>query len=222
MKLSSRMSAVTSWASVNERIHSSSSNSFEVGSFSLLRNINYVLSNKRRSSGKSPVAHLSSKQASSLSSSCEGDNGVQLFLPFASRTKSTHWQQFDVGHRRNTCFAPTLLPHRAPRQFVSPSFPGNSSRLGTLRTGGMSSNARAPWDEGRGPVPAAVRSTLRSPVDQSLRGFAGGASGCQGTCSLPALFVCLRLRLPRCSAQRPGVLLTQDQANQSVDLSRFS
>ena len=29
-----------------------------------------------------------------------------------------------------------------------------------------------------------------------------------------------RLRLPCCSAQRPGVLLTQDQGNQSVDLSR--
>ena len=28
-------------------------------------------------------------------------------------------------------------------------------------------------------------------------------------------------RLPRCSAQRPSVLLTQDQGNQSVDLSRF-
>ena len=48
-----------------------------------------------------------------------------------------------------------------------------------------------------------------------------GASSCQGTGSLPALFVRLRLRPPCCSAQRRGVLLTQDQANQSVDLPRF-
>ena len=33
----------------------------------------------------------SSKQASSLSSSCEGDNGVQIFLPFASGTRSLTW-----------------------------------------------------------------------------------------------------------------------------------
>ena len=85
----------------------------------------------------------------------------------------------------------------------------------------MSSNARAPWTEGCGPVPAAVRCTLRSPADQSLHGFTDGASGCQGTGSLPALFVCLWLRLSRCSAGRPRILLTQDLANQSIDLSRF-
>ena len=30
------------------------------------------------------------EQASPLASSCEGDDGVQMFLPFASGTKSTH------------------------------------------------------------------------------------------------------------------------------------
>ena len=69
---------------------------------------------------------------------------------------------------------------------------------------------------------AAVRLLRQSAAaDQSLHGFADGASGCQGTGSPPTLFVCLRLRPPCCSAQRPRVLLTQDQANQSVDLSRF-
>ena len=58
-------------------------------------------------------------------------------------------------------------------------------------------------------------------ADQSLHGFADGASGCWGTRSPPTLFVCRRLRLPCCSAQRPEVLLIQDEANQSVDLSRF-
>ena len=60
------------------------------------------------------------------------------------------------GQRSDSCFAPTLLPRRTLRQFVSPSTPGDSGRFGTLRTGGMSSNARTPRNEGCGPVPAAV------------------------------------------------------------------
>ena len=149
------------------------------------------------------------EQASSLSSSCEGDNGVQMFLPFASRTKSTHWRQFNVGQRRNTCFASTLLSHRAPRQFVSPSTPGNSSRLGALRTGGMSSNARAPWDESCNPVSAAVCRAMRGAANKSLHGFADGPSGCQGARSFPALFACLWPHLVCCPAKRSRVLLTR-------------
>ena len=83
-------------------------------------------------------------QASPLASSC-GHDGTQMFLPFAGRTRSTHWRQFDMGQRSDTCFASTLLPHGAPRQFVS----GN---IGTLHTGGMSPKTRAPRDEGCGPV----------------------------------------------------------------------
>ena len=41
-----------------KRTDSSSSNCFEVGSFSFFKNISCVLSRKRHSSGKSPVAHL--------------------------------------------------------------------------------------------------------------------------------------------------------------------
>ena len=70
------------------------------------------------------------------------------------------WRQFDVGQRRNTCFASTLLPHRAWRQFLSLPTPGDPGHLGTLRAGGMSSDDRAPLDEGCGPVPAAVRCPL--------------------------------------------------------------
>ena len=55
------------------------------------------LSRKRHSSGNSPV------------------NGIQVFLPLARRTKSTHWRQFDVGQRSDTCFASTLLPLQAIR-----------------------------------------------------------------------------------------------------------
>ena len=53
MTLSSGTSVVTSCASVSERIHSPSSNCFEVGSFSFFRNISCV-----HSSGRSPMAHL--------------------------------------------------------------------------------------------------------------------------------------------------------------------
>ena len=69
------------------------------------------------------------EQAPCLASSCEGDK---------CWTRGTNWRQFDVGQRSDACFAPSLLPHRAPRQFVSPSFPSDSGRLSTLRAGGMS------------------------------------------------------------------------------------
>ena len=75
--------------------------------------------------------------------------------------------------------------------------------------------------KGCDPVPATVCSALRSTADQSLHGFADRSSGCQGTGSLPALFVCLRRRLACCSAKRPRILLIQDLANQNADLSRF-
>ena len=45
--------------------HSSSSNCFEVGSFSFFQNINRVLSRKWHSSGKSPVAQLIVRMSSS-------------------------------------------------------------------------------------------------------------------------------------------------------------
>ena len=58
MTLSSGTSAVISCASVSERIHSSSSKCFEVGSFSFIKKMSCVLRRNRHSSSKSPVAHL--------------------------------------------------------------------------------------------------------------------------------------------------------------------
>ena len=129
-----------------------------------------MLSKKRHSSGKSVVAHLivrmsrpwkrrllwpaPAKETTPSRCSCRSPAG-----PGALTGGS-----FDVEQRSDTCFASTLLPHRAPRQFVSPSSPSGSRRLGALRTGGMSSNA------------------LRGATDQSLHGFAGGSSDCQGVC----------------------------------------
>ena len=36
------------------------------------------------------------EHAPPLASSCEGDHGVEMFLPIASGTRSTHWPQLDV------------------------------------------------------------------------------------------------------------------------------
>ena len=177
---------VTSCASVSEQIHSSSSSSncFEVRPFSFFKNISCIeqeaaLFQQVACSPLDRENFETPEQTSPLTSSCEGDDGVQVFLPFASWTRSTHWRQFDVEQRGYTCFASTLLPHRAPRQFVSPSTPGDSGRLDAV--------PETPLDEGCSPVPAAVCRTLRGAADQSLHGFADGSSGCRGTSSLPAL-----------------------------------
>ena len=94
------------------------------------------------------------KQASPLTSSCEGDNR-HPGAPAVHQWDQAHSLAtvFDVGQRSDTCFVPSLLPHRAPAWSVSPSSPGDTGSLGTLRAGGMSSNTRAPWDAGCGPVP---------------------------------------------------------------------
>ena len=90
--LSSGMSVVTSCASASERTHSSSSNCFDVGSFSFFKNISCEVSRKRHSSGKSPVAHSIVRMSSPRNrrllwpAPAEGDNGIQVFVPFTSRT----------------------------------------------------------------------------------------------------------------------------------------
>ena len=56
------------------------------------------------------------EQAPPLASSCEGDSGIQVFLPFTSRTRSA---QFDAGQRSDACFAPSLLPLGAPWLHIS-------------------------------------------------------------------------------------------------------
>ena len=123
-----------------------------------------------------------------LSGSCEGDDSVQMFLSFACRARTTHGRQFDVRQRSDTCSGSALLPRRAPCFFFVPSTaPGNSSRLGALRTGGMTSNARAPWDESCSPVPATIS---RCSTDESFQSFDDGSSNCQGA----------KARFPRCSS----------------------
>ena len=147
--LSSGMSVVTSCASVNERIHSSS-NCFVVGSFSLQKHqlrVEQEAALSRQVSRGRLLWPAPAKETTASRCSCRSPVG-----PGALIGDSLTW-----GNEAIPVLLPTLLPHRAPRQFVSPSAPGDSGRLGALRTGGMSSNARTPRNEGCGPVPAAVR-----------------------------------------------------------------
>ena len=130
-----------SCASINQRIHSSSSNCFEVGSFAFFKNMGCVLRRNRHSSSKSPVAHLTvrisspSKQTPPLSGSCEGDDCVQMFLSFACWPWSTCGRQFGVRERHYTCFAASLFPHGASRCSVPSTTPSCPRRLGTFCTG---------------------------------------------------------------------------------------
>ena len=85
--LSSGTSAVTSCASVSERIHSSSSNCFEVGSFSFFKKNQLRVEQESTFFGQVSCRPLDCenfelpKQASPLAGSCEGDDGNQVFLP---------------------------------------------------------------------------------------------------------------------------------------------
>ena len=106
--LSSGMSVVTSCASVSERIHSSSSNCFVVGPLPFWRKNQLRVEQEAalfQQVSRGPLDRDMStplEQAPPLASSCEGDNGIQVFVPFTSRTRSTHWRQLDVG---DACFA---------------------------------------------------------------------------------------------------------------------
>ena len=153
MALSSGTSAVTPCASVSERIHSSSSNCFEVGSFSFFKKTSCVL---RRNSWQVSCPPFDCenvelpKQVFPLAGSCEGDDGIQVFPPFARGTRSTHWRQFDMRQRSDTVLLRpcSLIALRAILYLPLPQAIRAASAY--------SANARAPWDESCSPVPAAI------------------------------------------------------------------
>ena len=99
--LSSGTSAVISCASVIERIHSSSSNSFVVGPFSFFRNMSCVL-RRNRHSGNSPIAHLivgisrPRNRRLLCPGASEGYDCFQMFLTFTCGARCTHGRNFDV------------------------------------------------------------------------------------------------------------------------------
>ena len=74
--------------------------------FSFSKNVSCVLSRKRQlfrqvSRGSLDRENVKTpEQVPPLASSCEADNGIQVFLLFACRIKSTQWRQFQVAQRR--------------------------------------------------------------------------------------------------------------------------
>ena len=179
---------MTSCASVSERIHSSSSNCFEVGSF--FKHIFCVLSRKRHSSGKSPVAHLFVRMSRPRKRRLLWPAGAKETM--ASRCScrspvgagSTHRRQFDVWQRSDTCFVLALLPHRAPCPCTF-----LHAKQSALPRRTPSSNARAPWDESCSPVSAAVCRALRGAADQFLMALL-----------MEPRAVKAKARFPRCSS----------------------
>ena len=78
-----------------------------------------------------------------------------------------------------TCFAAPLIPH-APRCFVPTASPSSTRCFGTFRTGGLSSGARAPRNQGSRSVLSTICLSLRSSTHGSIHGFADGSSGRPG------------------------------------------
>ena len=79
-----------------------------------------------------------------LASSCEGDNGIPMFLSLTCWPRSTHG--------RNTCFAAALFPHRASRCSVPSTTPSNPRRLSTNCHSRVSAKARAPRNQSCTPI----------------------------------------------------------------------
>ena len=183
-----RTLAEISCASVNEQIHTSSSNCFEIGFFSF-KNMSCVLGRNRNSSSKFPVALLIVTMSSTrnkrllLSGSCERDDGVQLLLPFTCRLPSTHGRQ-----------------------------PSNLRRLGTLCIGGMSSNARASWDEGCSPGFPTVCSSMALLMDPQAVKAQARFPRCSSVCGCITRF---------CPAKGTRMLLSHYLGDEPTGLTRF-
>ena len=199
-------------ASVSERIHSSSSNCFEVGSFSVFKNIDCLLSRNRHFSSKSPVAHLIVRML--------GPRNKRAFWPAPAK---------ETMASKCSCRSPV-----GPGALISDSLTCGSEAIpvlfrpcslialgAALYRSGMRPDARTPRDQGCGPVCAALGGALRSTTHESLHGFADGSWGSQGTGSFPALLMCLFLHPSCCSARRPRALLTQDFGDQITDWPPF-
>ena len=60
------------------------------------------------------------KQASPLAGSCERDDGIQVFLLFASKTRSTPRRQFDMRQRSSSSRSTRVCSAIHPRRFALP------------------------------------------------------------------------------------------------------
>ena len=217
MTLSSGTSAVISCASVIERIHSSSSNCFKVGSYSFFKNMTCLLRRNRHFSGKSPVAHFIVSMSS--------PRNRRLLCPAPAKdTMASKWScrsPVRPGGAARYLFpcGLALSWHLAlPCTFHHPKQPALPRH--TLHCE-MSSVARAPWNQGCSPVLSTICGTLRCSTHESFHGFADGSSGCQGASSFATLFVRLWLRYSCSPAKRTRVLLHQNLCNKLTDCLCF-
>ena len=197
-----------SCASVSDRIHSPSSNCFEVSSFSFFKNMSCVLRRNRHSSSKSPVAHFIVRMSSprnkhllwpgpaneTMASRCSCSSPVDPgALMGASLTCGSD--------ARPVLLRPCSLTALRAALYLSPP-PSNPRRLGTFCNGGMSASAELRRVRAVVQFFSTVSRALRTATHKSFHGFADGYSGCQGACSFPALFIRLRLHHPFSPAER--------------------
>ena len=134
----------------------------------LLRGRVFFFPQKHQLCGKSPVTNLIA---------CERDDGIQMFLPFTCCLGALMGVSLTCGSDAIAVFAAALFPHCTPRNFVPSTTPSNTRRFGTFRTGGIRSGARAPRDQGCGPVLSTVGRALPGSTHESFHGFADGSPG---------------------------------------------
>ena len=148
IKLSSRTSAVISCLSVNDRIHHHRGTASRLGPFSFCRNMSCVLRRNRHSSGKSPIAQLIVRMSRPRNRRglCRAP-AIHLWGPGALMRASIKCESDAI-----TCFAAPLFAHCTPRCCVPVTTPSTTRCLGRFCIGGMSSKARAPWNQGCSPV----------------------------------------------------------------------
>ena len=197
--MSAGTSVETSCASISDRIHPSSSKCREVGSFSFFRNISCV---------------LEQEAALPASENVKTRNKRLLWPAPAKETMASRCSRRSPVGPGALIGAKRLAPSSRSAPVPHPAASAHSALVG-----------RVPMLELRA-MRAALQFLRQSAepcgaTDQSLHGFADGSSSCQGTGSLPALFVCLWLHPSCCSAKRPRALLTQDFGDQIADLPRF-
>ena len=86
-----------------------------------------------------------------LNCTCEGKDGIQMFLSFARGSWGTHRCQIDVWERSDSCFAASLFPQQRCGLSCT-SAPSCLCRLSSLRDRRMCILVRTPRSQDCSPV----------------------------------------------------------------------